>query len=109
MKKAMLESHLFVCPSALENSPNSVAEAQLLGVPVVASRAGGIPSVVEAGRGGLLFEKGDPHDLARAVKEVFASDDLARSLSESERRFAAREYDPEQNYQMLMEAYREIL
>ena len=108
MKRAMLESHLFVCPSAVENSPNSVAEAQLLGVPVAASRAGGIPSVVEDRKGGLLFEKGDPRDLARAVREIFASDGLARALSESERGFAAREYDPERNYRMLMEAYREI-
>ena len=109
MKKVLLESHVFVCPSAVENSPNSVAEAQLLGLPVAASRAGGIPSVVEDKRGGLLFEKGNPRDLARAVKEIFSSDGLARSLSKSERQFAAREYDPEHNYQQLMEAYREIL
>ena len=89
MKKVLLESHVFVCPSAVENSPNSVAEAQLLGLPVAASRAGGIPSVVEDKRGGLLFEKGNPRDLARAVKEIFSSDGLARSLSKSERQFAA--------------------
>lgn len=108
MKQAYLSCHVFVCPSSVENSPNSVAEAQLLGVPVVASRAGGIPSVVEEGRGGLLFEKGNVHELAQAVLKVFRSDREASALSERERELAAQKYDGDLNYKRLMEIYEEI-
>lgn len=109
MKRAYLSCHVFVCPSAVENSPNSVAEAQLLGVPVVASCAGGIPSVAEDRVGGLLFEKGNVHALAEAVMRIFASDEEAQVLSASEKRMAAVRYDGTKNYDRLLEIYREIL
>lgn len=109
MKKAYLSCHVFVCPSSVENSPNSVAEAQLLGTPVAASRAGGIPSIVEDGVSGLLFEKGDIHGLAQAVLKIFGSDAFAQELSANERKEAARKYDGERNYRTLMAIYGELL
>ena len=109
MKQAYLSCHVFVCPSSVENSPNSVAEAQLLGVPVVASRTGGIPSVAEDHVGGLLFEKGNVHELAQAVMKLFSSDEEALALSGAERRMAAEKYDGERNFRRLLEIYREIL
>lgn len=109
MKEAYLSCHVFVCPSAVENSPNSVAEAQLLGTPVVASDAGGIPSIVENGESGLLFEKGNPHELAQAVLKLFDSDEQTRTLSAGERRAAALKYDGERNYRTLMAIYGELL
>lgn len=54
----------YLCVRRDGNSPNSVAEGQLLGVPVAASRTGGIPDVVKDGVSGLLFEKGNIHELA---------------------------------------------
>lgn len=108
MKQRYLSCHVFVCPSSVENSPNSVAEAQLLGVPVVASRAGGIPSVVEDGVGGLLFEKGNAHDLSRAVLQIFSSEERAGELSRREKETAALKYDGETNYRRLLEIYGEI-
>lgn len=108
MKEAYLSCHVFVCPSVVENSPNSVAEAQLLGVPVAASRAGGIPSVVAQGSG-ILFEKGNAKELAGAVLGIFDSDREARALSARERAFALQRYDGGQNYRRLLEIYREIL
>lgn len=109
MKQAYLNCHVFVCPSSVENSPNSVAEAQLLGVPVAASRAGGIPSVAEDGVGGLLFEKGNVKELAEIVLKLFSSDEAARELSRRERKMASEKYDGEQNFGRLLEIYREIL
>lgn len=109
MKQAYLSCHVFVCPSAVENSPNSVAEAQLLGVPVAASNAGGIPSVVEDGRSGLLFEKGNAKELAQAVCRIFQDDAFALKLSECERQMAVSKYDGESNYRRLLEIYSEII
>ena len=109
MKQAYLSCHVFVCPSAVENSPNSVAEAQLLGVPVAASNAGGIPSVVEHETSGLLFEKGNAKELAKTICRIFEDDGFARNLSEKERIFAAQKYDGDANFQRLLEIYGEIL
>lgn len=47
MKQEYLRANVFVCPSSIENSPNSLAEAQMLGVPCVASYAGGIPDFMK--------------------------------------------------------------
>ena len=59
----LYRSHdVFVLPSLSEGTPRTLVEARSFGCPVVATRAGGIPSSVEHGRDGLLVE---PNDLAR--------------------------------------------
>ena len=56
MKAQYLQCGLFVCCSSNENSPNSLGEAMLLGVPCVAARVGGIPDLLEDGVDGILFD-----------------------------------------------------
>lgn len=56
MRERFLRSHLFLCCSSLENSPNSLGEAMLLGVPSVSTEVGGIPSLFDGGRDGLWCE-----------------------------------------------------
>ena len=109
MKEAYLGSHVFVCPSALENSPNSLGEAMLLGLPCIAARTGGIPDMAEDGKSALFFEKGDIRGLAQSVIRVFEEDSLAQELSEAARERAFRNHDGNENYRRLMEIYREIL
>lgn len=115
MKQQFLKSNVFVCASVLENSPNTVGEAMLLGVPVVASRAGGIPDMITDGSEGLLFETGNPADLASAVDKVFSQekdaegDTLAVRISKAERKRAKNAHDGETNYRRLLEIYGDIL
>ncbi len=63
-----------------ENSPLVVQEAFLAGVPVVASRTGGIPEIVKDGTNGLLFEPGNPADLARALTRLIDDPTLLQRL-----------------------------
>ena len=63
-----------------ENSPFVVQEALRAGVPVVASRIGGLPEVVADGRNGLLFCPGDVEDLARTLSRFIDEPSLLRTL-----------------------------
>lgn len=109
MKAQFLRSSVFVCPSVMENSPNTIGEAMLLGVPVVASRTGGIPSMVEDGVTGLLFHNEDAEDLADSIDRIWSDQALAKELSANERSRASHIHDGNKNYERLLEIYREIL
>ena len=109
MKQAYLNSHVFVCPSALENSPNCLGEAMLLGVPCAVSRTGGIPDMAQEERSALFFEKGNVHELASCICRIFRDDALAERLSGEARKQAGKNHDGDANYRRLLEIYREIL
>ncbi len=103
-----LKTHVFLCPSAIENSPNSVGEAMLLGVPVVSSDVGGVHNLVRNKKDGILYQKDKPEALKNAVLSIFDDDKLAMSLSSNARAHALKTHDPETNYQTLLEIYNEI-
>lgn len=108
MKAEYLKCHVFVCASSLENSPNSVGEAMCLGVPVVAAKTGGIPSMLEDGREGLLFPKGDSQALAEALIRLWKDPGLIEKLSRGAACRAAGTHDGEKNFARLLEIYHEI-
>ena len=97
-----------VLPSFIENSPNSLGEAMLLGVPVVASKTGGIPSLVEDGKEVLLTEPGDSAMLAERVLDIFDDGMFAELLGENAAARAALTHDRMANYKMLTWIYEEI-
>lgn len=108
MKQEYLKSHAFVCASVLENSPNSVAEAMLLGMPVVSANVGGVPSVIEGGKEGILFEKGNAKALAEAVITLWDDEMMAQKLGKNAQLRARRSHDGERNFRRLLEIYRAI-
>ena len=65
-----LKTHVFLCPSAIENSPNSVGEAMLLGVPVVSANVGGVHNLVYDGIDGFLYTKDKPTQLKDAILRI---------------------------------------
>jgi glycosyltransferase involved in cell wall biosynthesis len=72
---------VLVCPSDVEGTPRAVIEAMLAGVPVVATRVGGVPELVAHGTSGLLVEPRSPGALAAAVMALLADTERARSLA----------------------------
>ena len=60
----MLASDLYVSASHIENSPNSVAEAQLIGMPCIATGVGGTATYIEHNISGIIVPPGDPYALA---------------------------------------------
>ncbi|HAW09325.1 MAG TPA: glycosyl transferase family 1 [Bacteroidetes bacterium] len=75
------KAHLFICSSSVENSPNSVGEAQLLGVPIIASFVGGVPDMITHGETGLLYRFEEVEMLAENIRQVFIDNHLTQRLS----------------------------
>ena len=110
MRQAYLEADVFLLPSSCENSPNSLGEAMLLGLPCVASAVGGIPSMLENGREGLLY--GDALDdkaLAAAILQVLQSPDGGTALGQAARARALHTHDAARNADDLVRIYADIL
>jgi glycosyltransferase involved in cell wall biosynthesis len=83
------EADLFVLPSTQEGIPKVLLKAMAYGLPIVASRAGGIPDIVADGQQGLLVPAGDPARLAQALLRVMTDPELRQRLGNAGRRFAS--------------------
>jgi len=77
---------VFVFPSRHEGMPNALLEAMACGLPVIASRIGGVVDVVEDGRSGILFEPGDVSGLTSAMIKLLKDDDLRQKLGAEARK-----------------------
>ena len=130
MKEQYLKANVYVCCSTMENSPNSLGEAMLLGMPCVSADVGGIPSLFRDGEDGILY-KGyrTPEDLYHgdmdgtagesSLKEV--TDNLQKAViyqltnghertesCKKAREHARLTHDREKNYRRIIEIYTEI-
>jgi glycosyltransferase involved in cell wall biosynthesis len=79
------QTDVFAFPSFMEASPNAVMEAMAAGLPVVATRVGGIPEVIEDGRSGVLVPPHDDRALAAGILRLIARPDLAARMGEAAR------------------------
>ena len=97
-------SNLFVLSSQTEGIPLAILEAMAAGVPVLATRVGGIPGVIEDDRTGCLVAPGAPEELASAMLRLAADADEAARLAAAARRAVMERFALEQT----VEAYEEI-
>ena len=110
MRQAYLEGDVFLLPSSCENSPNSLGEAMLLGMPCVASNAGGIPDMLADGREGLIYgESQDADALARCLLQVLTAPDGGTALGQAARARALHTHDAAANAAALVGIYQTIL
>ena len=80
----------------------------LLGTPVVASYAGGIPSMVKQEEEGLLFEAANIKALAEAIMRTWEDSSLVDKMTTGARARARKTHDADENYRVLMGMYQEI-
>lgn len=106
--RQFLKSHVFLSCSSIENSSNSVSEAQALGVPVVSSYVGGVMDLVEHGKTGFLYQGDAPYMLAHFVTALLSDDDLARDLGARARVVARARHDRSGNADRILRIYREL-
>jgi len=100
---------LLVLPSLGEGVPKAIIEAMALGKPVVATRVGGIPELVQDGETGLLVAPQDSAGLAQAIIALARQGDLRQRLGARAREVALAKYSIQDNIAGLEKIYAEIL
>ena len=109
LRDAISSATLYFQPSYIENSPNSVCEAQILGVPVVATNVGGTSSLIEHGRTGFLIPTNDPYTAVGRIMEVYNERNLNKEIGINARTVASKRHDRIYIVNNLISTYKEII
>jgi glycosyltransferase involved in cell wall biosynthesis len=108
--KARLGSAAFLAlPSLEDNCPMVVLEAMAAGVPVLASKIGGVPDLIEDGKTGLFGDPARPESFLEGVEKLICDRELARQLATSAQGEARRRFHPLVIARRHLEIYREVL
>jgi len=102
-------SHVFICPSSIENSPNSLGEAQLLGVPCIAANVGGVSDMVTNNQDCLVYRFEEIEILAEHIKAIFNNDAIAHKLSVNGIQTATERHDRQENLLNTLKIYQNII
>lgn len=108
MKEQYLWSNVFVSPSLIENSPNSVGEAMILGTPVISSDVGGVKNLLIHEKEGFIYPVDEPYMLAYYIRNIFLDADFAKKLSQNAQRRARETHNKVKNFEQLIQIYNSI-
>lgn len=103
-----LKSHVFVSASSIENSPNSLGEAMILGVPTVTSDVGGVKALFKHNEDGFIYQADAPYMLADCIIKIFESNELARVFSENARKHGNVIHNKKTNLETMIKIYEAI-
>lgn len=105
----LAEADFYIHPAIIDNSPNSLCEAQLVGCPVIAANVGGIPQLVEDGRTGFLYPYNEPHTLAFKICNLIDDAELLTAVSKAEIETSRKGHDPKTVADTVYRAYESII
>ncbi|MFK5923624.1 MAG: glycosyltransferase family 4 protein, partial [Verrucomicrobiota bacterium] len=115
LKQEFAKAHLFLHPSELtetedqEGVPNAMLEAMAAGLPVVATRHGGIPEAVSSGKDGLLVAEKDFEALAQAILELTGDENLLAEYSSQAKISVEQRFGFEQQIAAMEACYQETM
>lgn len=108
LREAYQEAFCLIHPSYIDNSPNSVCEAQVAGLPVVASDVGGVRTLIIHGQTGLLSTL-QSDSIAEAVKTLWENPTLHQTIAVNARNVAQKRHNKRQIIDRTMAIYREVV
>ena len=108
VKDQLSNASVFVLPSRYEGLPNVLLQAMAAGLPIVATRVGGIPSLIKDGENGLLVTADNPEELAKAIEKLLMDHDLAERLGRNARR-KAEEYKVERIVKLYEKLFEHVI
>ena len=103
-----MNSHLYFHPSYIDNSPNSVCEAQLIGMPVLAVNVGGVSTILENGDMGYLVPSNEPDMAASLIVDLSKKQNLLIEKCELTRLKATQRHKKDVIIQSLLKGYQAI-
>lgn len=106
---SLMSSHLYVMPSHIENSPNNLCEAMILGMPCIATHAGGTASILKDKEEGFIIQDGDPWAMAGAIIEMINNPAQAIVLGQNARNRALQRHNRDTIVKTLLAIYEEII
>jgi len=111
LKKIVAEASFVIVPSeCYENNPMTIIEAYSLGVPVIGTKIGGIPEILQDHKTGFLFAPKDVEDLKNVVARASQLNmHDYKAMSDNALRFAADNFDEESYYRKLIAFYNDII
>ena len=107
MRQQFLLAETYLLCSSIENSPNSLGEAMLTGVPCAAAAVGGVPSMLSE-KEGELFDPAAPGEMAKAVAALWADPAMAEEKAAAARARALAVHDPKAVAAALLDLYRRL-
>ena len=99
---------LFICPSLIDNLPNTILESMACGTPVVGSNAGGIPEMVRPGETGWLYDKNNPHSCATVLQDALQSSEQRTRYAVNSRTLIAKDFSLEKQTSSYLRLYRSL-
>ena len=103
----MKKSNVYVLSSSIDNSPNSLGEAMMMGVPCISSFVGGVPDMMTHKTDGFLYPYDEYYILAYDICKIFGDEELARKFSENAKSHAEKTHN-RSNSQSTVELYKSI-
>jgi glycosyltransferase involved in cell wall biosynthesis len=100
---------VFVLSSLTEGLPITLLEAMSVGVPVVATRVGGIPEVLGYGRAGVLIPENSSEDIATAIISLFGNPEKRAELRQQGQRIVGGRYDSRRMAEQYLEIYKKLI
>lgn len=105
----LADADFYIHPAIIDNSPNTVCEAQLIGTPIISTNAGGIPSLIEDGETGFLYPYSEPHALAFKIMNLAGQKKQLEQISENEKQVSLRRHHPENIAKQIKQIYSQIV
>lgn len=106
--KLLQAADLFIHPSYIDNSPNSLCEAQMLGMPVISCNVGGTSTLIEDNKTGILVPANGPYELAHSIVSLASDKKKSKELGTQARISAMERHNREKTFNVLMNVYQTI-
>jgi len=108
MVEEMQKAHVFLSPSSIDNSPNILGEASMIGLPIVTTPVGGILSIFEDNNSCLFAPAGDAFLMAYKLKQIFDSESLAEKLSKNCNKVAFKRHNTDETAIQYIEIFKKV-
>lgn len=109
LQEILLSSDIYVHTAYIDNSPNSICEAQYLGLPIISTNVGGISSLVIDGKEGKLVPANSCYNMAYEIMSLSKDIERQKLYSENSIKHAKERHNPQHIHDQLLNCYKSIL